>query len=69
MDAIAEGFGRSGNKEFMLFLSYSRGSCCKSKVQLLRAYNRNHISKELSQELDLDASNLIDQLSNFKKFG
>lgn len=52
----------------MLFLSYSRGSCCKSKVQLLRAYNRNHISKELFQELDLDASNLIDQLSNFKKF-
>ena len=49
----------------MLFLSYSRGSCCKSKVQLLRAYNRNHISKELFQELDLDLSNLIDQLSKF----
>ena len=68
IDTIDEGFGSDGNKEFIMFLSESRGSCCKSKVQLLRAYNRNHISKELFQELDLDASNLIDQLSNFRNY-
>ncbi|MGV8812741.1 MAG: four helix bundle protein [Gelidibacter sp.] len=65
MDNIAEGFGRGGNKEFIMFLGYSRGSCSESKAQLLRAYRREHISKETYHVLNNKAQNLIDQLSKF----
>ncbi|MEO5787974.1 four helix bundle protein [Gelidibacter sp.] len=65
MDNIAEGFGRGGNKEFIMFLGYSRGSCSESKAQLLRAYRREHISEETYHVLNNKAQNLLDQLSKF----
>lgn len=68
MDNIAEGFGRGGNKEFIMFLGFSRGSCCETKAQLLRAKNRNHISVELYNQLNEKAENLIEQLSKFMNY-
>lgn len=65
MDNIAEGFGRGGNKEFIMFLSYSRGSCSESKSQLLRIYNRKHITEETYVLLNKKADILIEQLSKF----
>lgn len=65
MDNIAEGFGRGGNKEFIMFLGYSRGSCSESKAQLLRCFRRNHIDEITYQKLNLQAENLINQLSKF----
>lgn len=68
MDNIAEGFGRGGNKEFINFLSYSRGSCCETKAQLQRCFDRKHINEEMFLKLNLKAQNIIDQISKFMNY-
>ncbi len=51
MDCIAEGFERSGNKEFKNFLLISKGSNGEFRSQLYRCLDRKHIHQDLFDEL------------------
>lgn len=46
MDNIAEGFDRGGNKEFVQFLSISKGSLGEVRYQAYRSFDIQHITKE-----------------------
>jgi four helix bundle protein len=61
---IAEGHGRSSKKDFQRFLSYARGSVFETVSNLIVAYKRGFISKEIYDDLYKEAGLIARMISS-----
>lgn len=65
---IAEGFERNNKKEFLIFLSYSKGSCGEVRAQLYIALDQKYLSCDVFETLSNNTIVLSKMISGFMKY-
>jgi four helix bundle protein len=65
---IAEGFEREGNREFVQFLSTSKGSCGEVQDHLYTALDENYITEQQFQSLYSQAATVAAKIGAFMNY-